>query len=53
MYCRYVPNDSRGGMISFSLAPANAAVLLFLVQVSFKYDLLSSLSPYVFPAVVR
>ncbi|XP_030455804.2 uncharacterized protein LOC115676908 isoform X1 [Syzygium oleosum] len=28
----YVPNGLRGGMISFSLAPANAAVLLFLVQ---------------------
>ncbi|PKI41231.1 hypothetical protein CRG98_038343 [Punica granatum] len=28
----YVPNELRGGMISLSLAPANAAVLLFLLQ---------------------
>lgn len=28
----YLPNDLRGGMIGFSLAPANAAVLLFLVH---------------------
>lgn len=31
---RYVPNALRGGMISLSQAPANAAILLFLVQVS-------------------
>ena len=30
---RYVPNELRGGMISLSLAPANAAILLFLIQV--------------------
>ncbi|XAR57732.1 hypothetical protein NMG60_11025981 [Bertholletia excelsa] len=28
----YIPNQLRGGMISLSLAPANAAVLLFLFQ---------------------
>ncbi|KAK4766786.1 hypothetical protein SAY87_008428 [Trapa incisa] len=28
----YVPNDLRGGMISLSAAPANAAILLFLWQ---------------------
>ncbi|KAK9990731.1 hypothetical protein SO802_025716 [Lithocarpus litseifolius] len=28
----YVPNELRGGMISLSLAPANAAILLFLIQ---------------------
>ncbi|KAL5556837.1 hypothetical protein UlMin_039073 [Ulmus minor] len=28
----YVPNELRGGMISLSQAPANAATLLFLVQ---------------------
>ncbi|KAK0605173.1 hypothetical protein LWI29_023726 [Acer saccharum] len=28
----YVPNELRGGMISLSLAPANAAILLFLLQ---------------------
>lgn len=27
----YVPNELRGGMISLSLAPANAAILLFLL----------------------
>ena len=30
---RYVPNELRGGMISLSLAPANAAILLCLIQV--------------------
>ena len=30
---RYVPNELRGGMISLSLAPANAAILFSLVQV--------------------
>ncbi|KAH9663878.1 Major facilitator superfamily domain-containing protein 5 [Citrus sinensis] len=29
----YVPNELRGGMISLSLAPANAAILLFLLLV--------------------
>jgi hypothetical protein len=29
---RYVPNELRGGMISLSLTPANAAILLFLIQ---------------------
>ncbi|XP_020230348.1 uncharacterized protein LOC109811117 [Cajanus cajan] len=28
----YVPNELRGGMMGFSLAPANAAILLSLVQ---------------------
>ncbi|XP_024974526.1 molybdate-anion transporter [Cynara cardunculus var. scolymus] len=28
----YVPNELRGGMISLSLAPANAAILLCLIQ---------------------
>ncbi|KAA8531597.1 hypothetical protein F0562_006306 [Nyssa sinensis] len=28
----YVPNELRGGMISLSLAPANAAILFFLIQ---------------------
>uniref|UniRef100_A0A5B7AGD5 Putative molybdate-anion transporter-like isoform X1 n=1 Tax=Davidia involucrata TaxID=16924 RepID=A0A5B7AGD5_DAVIN len=28
----YVPNELRGGMISLSLAPANAAILFFLMQ---------------------
>lgn len=28
----YVPNELRGGMISLSLAPANAALLFFLMQ---------------------
>ncbi|CAK9144020.1 unnamed protein product [Ilex paraguariensis] len=28
----YVPNEMRGGMISLSVAPANAAILFFLVQ---------------------
>lgn len=40
-YCfihRYVPNELRGGMISLSLAPANAAVLLFLMQVMCLYN---------------
>uniref|UniRef100_A0A7N0T535 Molybdate-anion transporter-like n=1 Tax=Kalanchoe fedtschenkoi TaxID=63787 RepID=A0A7N0T535_KALFE len=31
----YVPNQLRGGMISLSLVPANAAVLFVLLQVSF------------------
>lgn len=30
---RYVPDKLRGGMISLSLAPANAAILFFLLQV--------------------
>ncbi|URD72763.1 hypothetical protein MUK42_08137 [Musa troglodytarum] len=30
----YLPNELRGGMISSSLAPANAAILLFLLKVS-------------------
>ncbi|KAJ0098086.1 hypothetical protein Patl1_28563 [Pistacia atlantica] len=30
----HVPNELRGGMISLSLAPANAAILLFLLQQS-------------------
>ncbi|XP_065876634.1 uncharacterized protein [Euphorbia lathyris] len=28
----YVPNELRGGMISLSLAPANAGILFFLIQ---------------------
>ncbi|XP_062157204.1 uncharacterized protein LOC133864803 isoform X2 [Alnus glutinosa] len=28
----YVPNELRGGMMSLSLAPANAAILLFMIQ---------------------
>ncbi|KAG6729036.1 hypothetical protein I3843_01G007500 [Carya illinoinensis] len=28
----YVPNELRGGMMSLSLAPANAAILLFMTQ---------------------
>lgn len=28
----YVPNELRGGMMGFSLAPANAAILLSVVQ---------------------
>lgn len=31
--CRYVPNELRGGMMGLSLAPANAAILLSVVQV--------------------
>lgn len=30
---RYVPNELRGGMISLSLAPANLALVFFLMQV--------------------
>ncbi|KAK7338489.1 hypothetical protein VNO77_19100 [Canavalia gladiata] len=30
----YVPNELRGGMMGFSLAPANTAILLSMVQVS-------------------
>ncbi|KAL6993822.1 hypothetical protein U1Q18_011935 [Sarracenia purpurea var. burkii] len=28
----YIPNELRGGMISLSVAPANAAILFFLLQ---------------------
>lgn len=35
----YVPNELRGGMMSLSLAPSNALVLFFLVQVCTKYIL--------------
>lgn len=31
---RYVPNEFRAGMISLSLAPANAAILCVLIQVN-------------------
>ena len=41
---RYVPNELRGGMISLSLAPANAAILLFLIQVCSSLSLSLSLS---------
>lgn len=30
---RYVPNELRGGMISLSQVPANAAILFCLIQV--------------------
>lgn len=32
-FCRYVPNELRGGMMGFSFAPANGAILLSVVQV--------------------
>lgn len=32
LVCRYVPNELRGGMMGLSLAPANAAILLSVVQ---------------------
>lgn len=34
----YVPNELRGGMISLSLAPANAAVLLVLIQGGYHHN---------------
>lgn len=33
-HCRYLPNELRGGMMSFSLSLANAAIFIFLLQVS-------------------
>jgi hypothetical protein len=36
---RYVPNELRGGMMSLSLAPANAAILLFMIQVRLSLSL--------------
>ncbi|KAM7507169.1 hypothetical protein LguiA_017622 [Lonicera macranthoides] len=38
----YVPNELRGGMISLSLAPANAAVLFFLMQGGLYRDIANS-----------
>ncbi|CAN6541933.1 unnamed protein product [Malus baccata var. baccata] len=35
----YVPNALRGGMISLSQAPANAAILLFLVQGKYYHNI--------------
>lgn len=32
-HCRYLPNELRGGMMSFSLSLANAAIFVFLLQV--------------------
>ncbi|EHA8592135.1 putative molybdate-anion transporter [Cocos nucifera] len=39
----YVPNELRGGMISFSLAPANAAVLLVLIQGGYHQNLANAM----------
>ena len=33
-HCRYLPNELRGGMMSFSLSLANAAIFVFLLQVT-------------------
>ncbi|KAJ6797271.1 molybdate-anion transporter [Iris pallida] len=35
----YVPNELRGGMISLSLAPANAAILIFLIQGGYHHNI--------------
>lgn len=35
----YVPNELRGGMMSFSLAPANAAILFVLIQGGYHQNL--------------
>ncbi|XP_059642861.1 uncharacterized protein LOC132284746 [Cornus florida] len=35
----YVPNELRGGMISLSLAPANAAILFFLMQRGYYFNI--------------
>ncbi|XP_010940954.1 uncharacterized protein [Elaeis guineensis] len=39
----YVPNELRGGMISFSLAPASAAVLLVLIQGGYHQNLANAM----------
>ena len=40
-HCRYLPNELRGGMMSFSLSLANAAIFIFLLQVSIWSPLVS------------
>ncbi|XP_059457181.1 uncharacterized protein LOC132187045 isoform X2 [Corylus avellana] len=35
----YVPNELRGGMMSLSLAPANAAILLFMIQGGYYWNI--------------
>lgn len=58
---RYVPNELRGGMISLSLAPSNAAILFFVVQVrvsnsdhftSHAFQLVASILPISFSSFV-
>ncbi|RRT39409.1 hypothetical protein B296_00051541, partial [Ensete ventricosum] len=39
---KYLPNELRGGMISSSLAPANAAILLFLLKGGYHQNLANS-----------
>ncbi|EHA8587766.1 molybdate-anion transporter [Cocos nucifera] len=39
----YIPNELRGGMISFSLAPANAAICLVLLQGGYHWKLANSM----------
>lgn len=40
-HCRYLPNELRGGMMSFSLSLANAGIFVFLLQVAIWSPLVS------------